>query len=342
MEKMTIKEIAQICGVGVSTVSRALNDHPDINPQTKEKIKAVIAQYHFIPNNSARNLKRTNTRSIAVLIKGMTNPFFNDMLDIFERETAKKKYTFVLQRVDEYEDEIDTALELLKEKRLNGLVFLGGNFMQKEEKLNQISVPFVISSVGIVEKLGDRLCSSVSVDDYRESYKMTEYLCQAGHRRIAMIAAQKNDKSIGALRYRGYLDALSTYGIEADPSIIKHMDIERDTYSMATGYRMGKELLEQGHEFTALYAIADSLAIGAMRAMIENGKNVPEDYSVAGFDGLDLGAYYAPSLTTIRQPVEEIAKESIDLLFKLIRKKSENRQIILEAELLKRESVRTL
>ena len=102
MEQITIKEVAKLCGVGVSTVSRAINNHPDINEATKEMILETIRKYNYVPNNSARNLKRSDSNTIAVLIKGITNPFFSDMIKVFEQEIKRKKYTFVLQHVEEF------------------------------------------------------------------------------------------------------------------------------------------------------------------------------------------------------------------------------------------------
>jgi len=128
MAAITIKDIAKMCGVGVTTVSRAINNHPDINEKTKARIMKVIKENHYIPNNSARNLKRSNSKTIAVLIKGITNPFFNKSIKIFEKEIKDKKYSFILQRVEEKQDEIEVAIELAKEKRLRGIVFLGGRF----------------------------------------------------------------------------------------------------------------------------------------------------------------------------------------------------------------------
>ena len=106
MEQVTIKEIARLCGVGVSTVSRAINNHPDINPETKEKVLEVIREYNYYPNNSARNLKRSASSTIAVLVKGVSNPFFGSIIQVLEQEIKHKKYTFVLQHVEENEDEI--------------------------------------------------------------------------------------------------------------------------------------------------------------------------------------------------------------------------------------------
>ncbi len=138
MAEITIKDIAKECGVGVSTVSRALNNHPDINPETRRKIMEVIERTGFIPNNSARNLKRTDAKCIAMLVKGITNPFFSKMIEIIEDEAKRKRYALVLRHVEAQEDELDVALELEKEKRLRGIVFLGGMFRHSQEKLDKL------------------------------------------------------------------------------------------------------------------------------------------------------------------------------------------------------------
>ena len=144
--EITIKDIARICGVGVSTVSRAINNHPDINPATKQLIMETVKKYGFVPNNTARNLKRTDTKCIAVLIKGVTNPVFTSMLRVVEEEVDKKRYSLVLRHVEYFQDEVDVALELIKEQRLRGIIFLGGHFAQSEDKLAKLTVPFVIAT----------------------------------------------------------------------------------------------------------------------------------------------------------------------------------------------------
>ena len=120
--------------------------------------------------------------------------------------------------------------------------------------------------------------------------------------------------------------------------LVAYMDAGEDSYSFATGYRMAKKLLEKKESFTALYATSDTLAIGACRALKEAGLDIPGDCSVAGFDGMDMGAYYIPSITTIRQPVEQIAKASAQLLFHMIKGKEKPGKLIYEGELLVRES----
>lgn len=320
MDSITIRDIAKKCGVSVSTVSRAINNHPDINGETKEKVMQIIKDYHYIPNNSARNLKRTESNTIAVLIKGISNPFFNSMLKVFEREIQKRKYSFLLQRVEERDDEIDIALQLEKEKRLKGIVFLGGFFSQSEEKLKQLKVPFILSTGGVSDKINRRYYSSVTVDDFCESHKMVNYLCKLGHKSIAIVAAPPDDESIGKLRLHGYKKALEDNKIQFNQDLVRYIvQNERlETFSMEYGYKVTKELLLSGSEFTAVYAISDSMAVGACKAVFEAGKRIPEDYSVAGYDGLDISYYYQPTITTIRQPAEEMSLETIRILFDLI------------------------
>lgn len=342
MGTITIKDIARLCGVGVSTVSRAINNHPDINVETREMIMRVIKENNYIPNNSARNLKRSNSNAIAVLIKGITNPFFSNMIKTFEREIKSRKYSFILQHVDDKEDEIDVAIELVKEKRLKGIVFLGGHFIHSEEKLKQLRVPFVLSTIGATQSLNKAFCSYVSVDDLQESYKMVDYLCKINHRKIAIITATMDDESIGNLRLRGYINALKDNGIDINKNLIRFMKDGIDSYSMENGYAVAKELLESGEEFTAIYAICDSLAIGACKAIVDAGKKVPEDYSVAGFDGLDIAHYYNPSITTMKQPVEDMAEETIKILFDIIDKKNTAQQRKFQGELLIGKSTRTI
>lgn len=342
MSTITIKDIAKKCGVGVSTVSRAMNNHPDINPETKQMILDAIAEYGYIPNNSARNLKRSESNTIAVLVKGIDNPFLQGMFQIFEQQVQKTDYTFIIHRVEEREDEIAVALELEREKRLKGIIFLGGSFGDSEERMKKMDIPFVLCTVGMTDRVDKSLYSSISIDDYKESYRLVSYLCELGHKRIAIITGKIDDESIGKLRYQGYVQALKEHGIELDRRLVRYMKQDLPEYSPENGYAVAKELLEEGVDFTALYVVSDNTAFGACKAILEAGKKIPEDYSVAGFDGIKLARYYHPSLTTMRQPCEKMAEESIRLLIDLIEGRKENQHKIFDASLLKGESVRRI
>jgi len=335
----TIKDIAKICGVGVSTVSRAINNHPDINPETKEKIMDTIKEYGYVPNNSARNLKRSDAKAIAVLIKGIANPFFTNMIKVIEQECKKKHYSMELTHIESGEDEVDVAQKVVKEKRLRGIIFLGGLFSHSEEKLKKLNVPFVFSTAAsIPENISKNMYSNISVDDRKESTKMVEYLIGLGHTKIAILSAETQGESIGQLRFEGYCDALRAHGIEMNPKLVFQTEEDLGHFSMENGYLTAKKLIESGEEFTALFAVSDALAIGALRAFYEAGIRVPEDKSLAGYDGIDMANYVVPSITTMRQPVEEMAKETTKLLFDIIAGKKEHQHITYEAELTVKES----
>ena len=338
MAGITIVEIAKRCGVGVSTVSRAMNDHSDINPETKKRILEVIKETGYVPNNSARNLKRTDAKCIAVLVKGITNPFFTPMIKIAEEETEARKYALVLRHVEAYEDEVDVALELEKEKRLRGIVFMGGSSKHSSEKVKKLNVPVVFATIGsdISEKLSKKEYSTVSVDDFNESKKMVEYLIGLGHKKIAILSEGNDKPSIVKLRLEGYLEALKENNIKVDDNLIRCVD--QRIYSMENGYETTKALIESGEEFTALYCISDVLAVGALRAFADAGIKVPEDVSVAGFDGQDMARFCIPRLTTLRQPIEDISRKTMKLIFDIIDGESGHKHITFPGDLIVGES----
>lgn len=343
MSEITIKDIAKICEVGVSTVSRAINNHPDINPDTRRQIQEVIEQYGYIPNNSARNLKRTESNAVAILIKGITNPLFNEMVKIFGEKLKRYKLSMILQHVNYEEDEVAIALELIKEKRLKGIIFLGANYYHPEGELQKITVPFVLSTVGAIAGDEDSShYSHVAVDDARESYKATQYLIEMGHRDIAIISAEEKDSSVGRLRMEGYLKALKDYQIPHRERLICMVSDETDHYSMPNGYITTKKLLASKEKFTAVYATSDVMAAGVYRALIEAGLKIPEDVSVMGFDGIELGDYLYPKLTTLQQPVEELANATFELLYDLIDERCGNKNLLFEGRVLEKESVRRI
>ena len=338
MAEITIKEIAKRCGVGVSTVSRAINDHSDINPETKKRIMEAIRETGYIPNNSARNLKRIDAKCIGVLVRGITNPFFAPMIELIEQETEKKGYALVLRHVEAYENEVDVALELEKEKRLRGIIFLGGSSRHPADKMKQLNVPVIFATIGsdISDDFSRNSYSTVSVDDALESRKMVEYLIGLGHKKIAILTEANDEPSVVKLRLDGYMDALKMHNIKADKSLIKYVD--KRIYTMKNGYETTKELIDSGAEFTALYCISDVLAVGALRALADAGIRVPEDVSVAGFDGQELAEYTVPRLTTIKQPLQDISEETMRLLFDLIEEKRGHKHLIFPGELIVAES----
>lgn len=339
---MTIKDIAKICNVGISTVSRAINNDPRINPKTKEKIMKVVREYHYVPNNSARNLKVQETNTIVLLMVGIDNLFFQNMVRCFEQEFSKLGYTFALNTVSEDQNVEDIAVGVAKEKRPKGIIILGGRISKPKLRLADMGIPYVLCTVALNMDAPQRTCNSVSIDDEKEAYKAVSYLISRGHRRIAIITGKEKDRAVGGQRLLGYRKALEDNGIEYDPALVGYMKDYLQEFSIANGYAVMRDLLRSGVDFTAVFAISDLTAFGAYKAILESGRKIPEDYSVIGFDGIEMTRYMEPSLTTVGQPIDEMVRSTINLLLQAIEGEDKNEQMIYEASLIERDSVRTI
>ena len=340
MATLTIKDIAKLCGVGTSTVSRAINDDPGINKDTKARILKVIDEYNFVPNNSARNLKILESNTIALIIKGVSNPFFQSMYRCFAEELSRLEFDFFIQSIDQDEDEVIIASELAREKKLKGIIFLGGLMEHPGNQIEKIGVPYVRCTGATLDGQNWVNGSSISIDDVKESCRAVEYLINKGHKRIAFIASRIEDESVGMLRLKGYRNALEAHNIEFDKSLIAYTDRGIEPYSAESGYVMTKRLIEQGLDFTAIFTSSDVVALGAYKAICESGKKVPQDYSIMGFDGIDLANYYNPGLTTMQQPIESMVKASVDQMVRAINGMKVDPVILFDAKLIERDSVK--
>ena len=218
---MTIKDIAKACGVGVSTVSRVLNNRPDVSPEVRARVLSVVEATGYIPNNSARDLGRSRSDAIGVVVRGMGNLFFSQVLDTLTQEIDRAGYTMILRFIDSDADEVKEGAVLEREKKLRGLIFLGGRFDYSPAELSSIGVPYVCCSfTNSFGTLPEDAYASVCIDDFRTAYLAVEKLISRGHRRIAALVPSCSDHSISELRYDGYCAALRANGIEPDPALI--------------------------------------------------------------------------------------------------------------------------
>jgi len=311
---ITIKDIAELANVAVSTVSRVMNDHPDVSEKTRERVKKIISLYGYIPNASAQNLKIGESHNIGVLIKAAFSPLFTSMVEIIEAHIVKKGYSMVLVQVGIFEDEIKRAEFLVKEKRLSGVVFLGGSFSHTEEKLAHLGCPFVFVTTTQLSCRSE-VFSSVFVDDTKEAFKAVDHLISLGHRKPAILLVKTESLSVIELRLNGYKQALAHHGIDFNENWV----LTAENFSMKASYDTTASAIRTSHDFTAIFAISDVLAVGAIKALTDSGFRVPDDISLIGFDGQDIAFYYDPVITTISQPVEQMAQKAADQLFRLMR-----------------------
>ena len=336
---MTIKDIAERCGVSVSTVSRVLNNHPDVSAANRERVLAVVQELHYVPNNSARDLVKPAADSIGLVVRGVGNPFFTGIIRAMERMITEAGYTMVLHQIQSGEDELRAGAELARSKRLLGLILLGGCFDYTPEQTASLGVPFVCctytNSFGTLDRME---YSSVSIDDEQAAYRAVRLLTDHGHRKIGVILESVRDHSISQLRYKGYCQALQDAGIPLDPELVE----ETVTYEMADGYASMERLLKRRRDLTAVFAISDAMAVAAMKALHDHGKRVPEDCSVVAIDGIDMSAYFVPTLTTLVQPQQELGENSVRILVDMIEGRTGNCHLQLETQVRQGGSVRPL
>ena len=323
---MTIKDIAKQCGVSVSTVSRVLNDHPDVSEANRARVMEVVRTQHYVPNNSARDLVRPQTDAIGLVVRGVGNPFFTGVVQAIEGAIGEAGYTMVLHQIRSGDDELRSGAELARSKRLRGLILLGGCFDYTWEQVAMLNVPFVCCSyTNSFGTLGEGDYSSVTIDDQLEAYRAVQMLIQRGHRKIGVLLDSTHDHSISQLRYMGYQRALEESGIPLDETLVG----ETETFDMAAAYQGMTDLLRRRGDLTAVFAIADSMAVAAMKALHDQGRQVPEDCSVVAIDGIQTSIYTVPTLTTLVQPQEEMGESAVRILVDMIEGRGGNRHVLL-------------
>ena len=189
---MTIKDIAERSGVSVSTVSRVLNNHPDVSAAVRERVLKVVQEFHYVPNNSARDLVRPKSDVIGLVVRGVGNPFFTAVIQAIEEACESAGYTMVRHQIRSGEDELRAGAELARSKRLRGLVLLGGQFDYTPEAVAALEIPFVCCTfTNSFGTLPQGTYSSVSIDDRKAAYKIVKMLTQRGHRKIAASCATR-------------------------------------------------------------------------------------------------------------------------------------------------------
>ena len=310
---MTIKDLAAITGYAVGTVSRALNDHPNVSDKARKAILEAAKEYGFQLNVNAKQLKQSTSNNILVIVKGTGNELFAEMLEYIQTLIARTRYQLVVDYLDEDLNEVIRAVQLCREKKPLGILFLGGNARNFVNDFDKIDIPCV-EVTNDASTLNFHNLSSVTTDDREAARCAIDTLVESGHRKIAVIGGDRKVSDISRLRYEGCQLSFREHGIEFDPQ----RDYQGVRFSCQDGYTATKKLLNNGRNYTAIFAISDVMAIGAIRALWEAGKQVPQDVSIIGLDGLALGKYLIPQLSTVKQDFKTIALRSVAILLDAI------------------------
>ena len=329
---VTIKDIAKAVGVSHSTVSRALTGSKYVNEKTKEEIFKAIKELNYTPNMNARSLKTDKTYNIGIFfstIDNGTSPFvFQSVINNVYRN-IDKKYNVIVKGIDTYEK------NTINPKNYDGIIVVSQKSDDDDfiEEILEKEIPLVV-----INRKVDFNVVNVFTDENIGTFKGIEELIKNGHKEIAIIEGIENFDST-KMRRTGYIKAFKNYNININKDLVVSSD-----FTVKGGYISTKELLNKEKNFTAIFAFNDEMAAGAMKAIIEKRLNVPEDISILGFDGNELGEFLSPRITTIRRPIGEIAKIAINLLIKLIDygDYKDDKNIYVESQLIIGDSIKNL
>lgn len=311
----TIKDIARLSGYSIGTVSRVINSHPDVSEAARQKIEQVIRETGFQPNSNAKLLKQTTTSAVTILVKGTKNIFLETILEEIQELLRVHREAVNVVFLDELADEVETAVQLCAERRPKGLIFLGANPDYLKKSFGEITVPAVLVS-GDSSDLDFANLSSFCTDDFEAAKDAVGCLLKAGHTKIGIVGGmgERAHGNVGADRLYGAVEKLEENNISFD----RERFYEQSKFSAENGYEAAYKLLSRNPEITALFALSDTVAIGAMRAARDLGLRVPEDLSLIGFDGIEYSRYSVPRLTTVEQRSSLMASRSVeDLLLRL-------------------------
>jgi LacI family transcriptional regulator len=327
---ITIGELAKIAGVSKTTVSRVINNKPDVDPATREKIHSLIAEYGFQPNAFAKAISQKQSNHIGLLIPHkaeyvFSNPFYTEVMRGVSTEVDEKGYYLLVC----YAHEVN-YMDIYRQKRVDGFVLLSPGSFHKHiiEALNVGSVPFVSTA----RILGEPEMTYVDVDNFKGASQLMEHLISLGHERIAFIGKPTLQSSQD--RLSAYQTVLEKAGIPYDPELA----LVTDTSSIESGHEYTLRLLRSQRPPTAIFLANDVMAIGAINAAHESGLRVPEDISIVGFDDIPFSNYTNPPLTTVHQPAFEKGVRAAQLLIHLLETQEPQESVILPLEMVLRRS----
>jgi LacI family transcriptional regulator len=328
--KVTIGEIARLAGVSKTTVSRVLNDKPDVDPHTRQRILDLIDEYSFQPNAFAKAISLQKSSHIGLIIPHIaqyvfSNPFYTEVMRGVSTEVDRSGYFLVLCYTHE-----TNYLDIYRQKRVDGFVLLSPGSYHRDiiDSLNRENVPFISTA----KISSEESMTYVDVDNYYGATLAMEHLVELGHRRIAYVGKPTLQSSQD--RLRGYQHVMEKHGL----ALREDWMLITDTSSVEGGYQYTQKLLTNHDIPTAIFLANDVMAIGAIHAIQESGRQVPHDVSVVGFDDIPLSRYHNPALTTIRQPAYEKGVQAARSLIELLETGLPAKSSTLDVQLIVRQS----
>lgn len=331
--KVSIRDVAKEVGVSITTVSRALNGYSDVSQKTKEKIFEAVERLDYAPDANARSMGGKAEINIALLTSELKardeNGFVYSFINGLYQQCTARGCEFMLLVTDAVKQEKLSFLQMCKKKNLSGIVVTGLRTDDPYYKeVMESSIPCALIDMKVT---GKQKCG-ITIDNVQASREAVEYLIQLGHQNIGMLNGQKMSDVSGE-RYGGYVEALLGAKIPLRLDYMRYGDFVEET-----AYEQTKALLKKHPEITALFCASDVMAIGAVRALEEMGRKVPQDLSVVGFDDIPIAKYVYKGITTVRQFPIEMGRAGGEAVWKMLNGEAVEQEIFLPYELVIRET----
>ncbi|MDC7124377.1 MAG: LacI family DNA-binding transcriptional regulator [Spirochaetales bacterium] len=326
---MTMKEIAEIAGVSVATVSKLLNNKPNrISAETRERVLKVVQEYHYTPNSIAKGLKIKRTNTLGFVLPDIRNPYFSEIGKGIQDELAKHNYGVLFCNTDNDMKKEESALYMLDTKMVDGVIMTQSRSAEylKNSNLGHIPMVFVDRVPSMFEGIG-----TVHINEKKEFYKSTSYLLEHDCKRIAYISAKP---LLSNERLAGYEEALAKYQIPFDSDLIYLGE-----YDVETGNKGIENIFSDCANVDGVVCGNDLIAIGVLNWFNENNIKVPSEVKVIGFDDIYISSYLNPKLTTIAQPAYQMGAQAVKMLLNHINNEAPLEKVELECTLVIRDTV---
>ncbi|WP_027091838.1 LacI family DNA-binding transcriptional regulator [Cohnella thermotolerans] len=309
--KATIRDVAKLANVSISTVSRVLNAPDMVVRSKRERVLEAIAELNYSPNALARGLIHRRTRTLGVLFPDISNLFYSEVLAGMESAAYESDNNLIICNTDNNIDRKRAILKVLDEKQIDGLILTSEPVLPDDQAMiAKLACPVVLAAT----HSPDYAIASVKVDEEQAAYDAAAYLIGLGHVRIGMISGLADDPISGGPRIRGFIRALEDHGLQSDPERC----IEYGSYRFEHSYEAMKKLHAKYPDMTAVFASGDERALAAISYLHENRIRIPEQVSVIGFDNTRMAGMCFPKLTTVAQPLYDIGYLSVVKLLRLI------------------------
>lgn len=329
---VTIYDVAREAGVSMATVSRVVNNNPNVKPQTRKKVYEAIERLGYRPNAVARGLASKKTTTVGVVIPDIANANFAEVARGIEDIANMYHYNIILCNADKRKDKEIRVINTLLEKQVDGLLFMGGAVTEEHiQAFRTSNVPIVLCATTDDKES----IPSVDIDHEGAAFDAVNRLIAEGHKSIAMISGTLQDPANGYARFQGFKRALEQAGLSYSEDFVRVGNYKYESGIEATQY-----FLNLPQRPTAIFAATDEMAIGAIHCIQDAGLSVPDDISVISVDNSRISSMVRPQLTTVAQPMYDIGAVSMRLLTKLMKKEAvEDAKVTLPHELISRQSV---